>query len=212
MTRALLALALTGCLRSTTFQCETSAQCGAEGVCEADRFCSFPSTACASGRVYGDNSGPHSNECVGATTEDAPPPGDGMPDAAKCPATYATLPNAGTRGHVYRFVNMDRTWTQHRDACAAENTFLAFPDGPDAALELAALRVAAADGAWLGINDIQNEGTRINSLGMPVSAQTNALVDLDGNPMNTDCFVIDITTIDDASCGDTRKAVCECVP
>jgi hypothetical protein len=209
---ALFAFALAGCLRTTTFQCETSAQCGADGLCEADNFCSFPSTSCPSGRVYGDNSGPHSNQCVGAATDDAAMPGDAMPDASSCPATYMALPNAGTRGHVYRFVNMDRTWTQHRDACAAEGTFLAFPDGPDAAMELAALRTAAGDGAWVGVDDIANEGTRINSLNMAISAQTQALVDIDGNPTGTDCFRIDTTTLDDAQCSDTRKAVCECVP
>jgi Lectin C-type domain len=207
MKRALLALSLTGCLRSTTFQCETSAQCGAEGLCEADNYCSFPSTSCPSGRVYGDNSGPHSNQCV-----DEAMPVDAMPDASNCPATYMALPNAGTRGHVYRLVDLDRTWAQHRDACAGEAAFLAFPDGPNAAMELAALRTAAGNGAWVGVNDIANEGNRVNSLNMPISAQTQALVNIDGNPTGTDCFVIDNTSLDDASCNDSNKAVCECVP
>lgn len=210
-----LACALAGCLRSTTFQCEDSAQCGTDGICEPDRFCSFPSSACASGRVYGESSGPRSEQCVGGVAGDAgtePLPGDAMTDATRCPAGYAALPNAGARGHLYELVNLDQTWTQHRDACAGEGTFLAFPDGAQAALELAALRSAAGDGAWVGVNDIANEGARVTSLNMTISAQTAALINITGNPNATDCFIINTTSLDDAVCTETRKAVCECVP
>jgi len=219
-----LASTLTGCLRSTNFQCETSAQCGAEGVCEADKFCSFPSSSCTSGRVYGDNSGPSSNECVGGAGNDGgtePTIGNEMPGgepvATNCPGTgYAALPNSGPRGHHYKALMNLANWSQHRDACAAEGTFLAFPDGTNATnagLELAALRVVLLDAAWVGINDLAVEGAYVNSLNMPVSAVTGGLINTGGgNPNGVDCLIINTTTMEDANCGDTRKAACECIP
>jgi hypothetical protein len=59
--------AATGCLRATTFQCQTDAQCtsgGVQGVCEANGFCSFPDPACMSGQRYGSLSGSAAGECV----------------------------------------------------------------------------------------------------------------------------------------------------
>lgn len=52
---ALLA-ALPGC-KGLTFACSDDVQCGADGTCELDGWCSFPDTACESGRRYGDASG-----------------------------------------------------------------------------------------------------------------------------------------------------------
>ena len=45
-----------GC-RSLTFACSDDVQCGADGTCELDGWCSFPDTACDSGRRYADASG-----------------------------------------------------------------------------------------------------------------------------------------------------------
>ena len=209
-----LAIASAGCLRSTTFQCETDTQCGTDGLCEADKFCSFPSSSCASGRVYGDNSGPRSNQCVGGAADDAgtEPLGEA---ASTCPTGYAPLPNSGPRSHMYKLLSSPATWPQQRDACAAELTFLAFPDGAnatDANLELAALRALANEGAWVGVNDIANEGMYQTSLNQPASAVTRGLINLNDNPMGTDCIVIDDTDLDDANCTNTRAGVCECIP
>ena len=215
-----VAIASGGCMRSTAFHCETNEQCGADGLCEPDQFCSFPSSECASGRAYGESSGPQSSQCVGAAGVDAGPgmPGDaagGEPPAPACPSGYAALPNAGPRNHVYKLRTALATWSQHRDACAAEGTFLAFPDGAtaaDARLELAALRALAGNAAWVGVNDIQAEGQYRTSLNQPVSAATQSLIMTAGNPSMTDCLVINNTTLDDTGCNTTHPAVCECVP
>jgi len=212
-----------GCLKSTNFQCDTSAQCGAGGQCEGDGFCSFPSSSCASGRAYGDNSGPNSGECVGGTGGDGgtePVPGDmggSEPLPSNCPATgYDVLPNSGPRGRKYKLLDTPATWPTHRDFCAAtDGTFMAFPDGTNLAnaqLELAALRVLAGDGAWVGVNDLTTEGSYRTSLNQAVSASTAGLITTMGNPNATDCLVINTTTLDDADCTTARKAVCECVP
>jgi len=210
-----------GCLRSTNFQCANDGECGAGGQCESDRFCSFADSSCSGGRRYGDNSGPNSGECTsGGTGGEAgmEPTVNGEagmePIAAQCPGNYNTLPNSGTRMHRYRLLNQNRAWATHRDDCQAAGVtagkmiFLAFPDGPQAAMELAALQTLAGDGAWVGVEDIT--GARKNSLGQALSTETNALINESGSP--GDCFVINGTSLDDESCTNTHVAVCECVP
>ena len=73
-----LALSPLACLRSTTFTCATSTDCGADGVCEPNNFCSFADAACAQGRRYGALSGPVAGQCVGET----PPPTEANPSPA----------------------------------------------------------------------------------------------------------------------------------
>ncbi len=58
------------------FNCELDSDCQAEGqsngICEANKFCSFTDFACGpNGRSYSENSGEFSNECVGARQPDA---------------------------------------------------------------------------------------------------------------------------------------------
>lgn len=57
-------LALPAC-SSEVFECVGSHQCGEDGACEENGYCSFPSSDCPSGRKYGDlsNSGV-SGQCV----------------------------------------------------------------------------------------------------------------------------------------------------
>ncbi|MDQ3367730.1 MAG: C-type lectin domain-containing protein [Myxococcota bacterium] len=218
-----LALACAGCLRTTTFRCDDNADCNG-GQCETTEggFCSFADSSCStSGRRFGDHAGPSSNQCVGETAMvDGGPPGpDSATDAAPpmgCKAAYMTLPNSGPRGHRYLLQNTNLTWVQHRDACAADGAFLAFPDGAalaDARAELAALLTLAGDNVWVGVTDQVAEGVYRTSLNQPVSAITTMLIMIgNGNPNGRDCFVGTGTTITDVSCTDTRKAVCECVP
>ncbi|MDQ3366995.1 MAG: hypothetical protein M3680_16350 [Myxococcota bacterium] len=56
---------------ATVFNCDSDVQCGAGGACEADQLCSFVDAACPGGRAYGPSSGPHSNQCVGGSVDDA---------------------------------------------------------------------------------------------------------------------------------------------
>ena len=215
----LITIALTGCLRSTTFQCEESTECGTGGQCEADGLCSVASSGCASGREYAPSSGGKSGECVGgnpggeAGSEPIVPGGE--PEPMGCRADYAVLPNSGPRNHRYLLIAATGSWNAQRDFCAANMGYLAWPDGTslaNAQLELNALRTLAGDLAWVGVNDIVTEGTYLTSLNTTASTFTQMLMNLGGNPNPTDCFFINNTTLDDANCGDLRKAVCECVP
>jgi hypothetical protein len=100
---ALLAIAVTGCLRTTAFHCATDSDCklgGAQGTCELVGFCSFEDPACASGHRFGDLSGNVANQCVGDQTFNDAAPGDGPHDAhifhdappvAFCDSTQTTL-------------------------------------------------------------------------------------------------------------------------
>src|SRR5690242_4484989 len=76
---------VTGCnYGASAFSCDSDSQCGAGGMCELGHghFCSFPDSACQSGRRFGELAGGQSHQCVGAEIDagiDAPP--DAPPDA-----------------------------------------------------------------------------------------------------------------------------------
>ncbi len=53
---ATLASLLAACGQPHTFTCAADAECGVAGRCEANAFCSFPDTECASGSRYGEHS------------------------------------------------------------------------------------------------------------------------------------------------------------
>jgi hypothetical protein len=220
---AALALGSSGCLRSTTFKCDTNTDCGAGGQCEvaAGGFCSFADSSCtASGRRFGDSSGASSGKCVGEVGDDAGVGAEKPIDAPEipsgCPGNFMTLPNSGPRGHRYLLINTQAGWTAQRDGCAAMSTFMAFPDGAtnaDAQLELAAVVTLAGNGVWVGVEDIVTNGAYKTSLGQPVSARTLALINPGGgNPNQQGCFTTNGTSMTDEDCADTRKTVCECVP
>lgn len=85
----ILALALTGCLKSLPFQCALDGDCGAGGACEGNGFCSFVDSSCPGGRRFGELSGPVAGQCVGDTPNDAPIdecPGDADCDEVLDPA------------------------------------------------------------------------------------------------------------------------------
>src|SRR5215467_9276093 len=78
------AVAGSGCsYRAGDFMCTSDESCSATGIagrCEPNGFCSFVDTTCASGRRFGDGSGPYSNMCVGvadAGVDSAPDVGGG---------------------------------------------------------------------------------------------------------------------------------------
>lgn len=216
---AVLALALTGCLRQTQFQCETDTACGTGGACESTGFCSFVDKNCDSGRRYADSAGPNSGQCTGGGSNldggtDGPRVDSGPIDTpVGCPANFMTIAGAGT--HVYRVIPTADTWTKQQAACRAFslNAYLMVPD--DAA-ELAA--VDAASGAtlfWVGVNDIATEGAFINVFDM--QQQTflpwQPPAPDDGGP-GEDCVeaITTTNTINDERCNSSRPAVCECNP
>jgi hypothetical protein len=219
----LIAIASAGCLRSTTFKCEESTECGAGGQCEADGLCSVASSSCPSGRAYGPSSGSKSGDCVGDTGIDGgnEMPGEGgggEPPPMGCRADYMVLPNSGPRGHRYLAVATAATWPQQRDFCVANMGYLAFPDGTtlaNAQMELSAIVTLGGTDLWVGVNDIGGpgqEGKYKTSLNVAVSAITQMLITESGNSNNEDCLAGITTTMNDEDCAVAKKAVCECVP
>lgn len=75
---AILALALTACVRVDTYRCDSADDCGAAGTCQPIGYCSFADPACRSGERYGEGAGGLSHTCVGgidpvdASVDDAP--------------------------------------------------------------------------------------------------------------------------------------------
>jgi hypothetical protein len=211
-----------GCLRSTTFKCEDSTECGAGGQCESDGLCSVASSGCASGREYGPNSGSQSGECVGGNGGEGGPGSEPVvgsePLPMGCRADYMALPSSGPRGHRYFLINTTASWPGQRDACAMNQGFLAFPDGAvlaDAQAELLAVVTFGGAGLWMGVNDLGGngqEGKYRTSLNMMASTVTLMLVTESGQSQNEDCLAGTTTTMTDEDCASLRKAVCECVP
>jgi lectin-like protein len=222
-----LALSPLACLRSTTFTCATSTDCGTDGVCEPNNFCSFADASCAQGRRYGSLSGPVAGQCVGETPPptdggaDTPPPSDMMIDApvtCKNSSLYNAI-TGGNTNHTYRLVATSAQWMQQRDQCAVEGGNLAIPD--DTA-ELMGVSALAGTGIWIGLSDLAVEGTFVNVLGQAPTFNSAPLVNgmapwANGQPDNkpnpgADCARADTNqTFSDDKCNGALRAVCECV-
>lgn len=91
-----------GCQQPQAFQCEVAADCvsaGADGVCEANGFCSFPDMRCPSGRAFGEFAEQSlAGQCVepdaaGGDTEGAVHETTGTTTGVSASATGATLPS-----------------------------------------------------------------------------------------------------------------------
>lgn len=77
------------------FHCDTSDQCTG-GFCEPEGLCSFSDDDCASGRRFGDLSGPLAGVCVGeGTPTDAPDSDDALVDMALSDTPGAAFCDAG---------------------------------------------------------------------------------------------------------------------
>lgn len=90
-----------GCWQNTEFSCNGTSECvarGVAGVCEPDQHCSFPSTNCASGRRYGDFSGPFSGQCVGEEQQDVPLPPPVIPRPSEPEESTGLSPDDLTTG------------------------------------------------------------------------------------------------------------------
>jgi len=223
-----LAISPLACLRSTQFTCASTAECGTDGVCEANSFCSFTDATCPMGRRYGELSGPFAGKCVGEEPgmdggiDTAP--GDGpqpdMPPATDCKTSTAYNPiTGGTTGHTYRLVATAAQWMTQRDLCAIEAGNLAIPD--DTA-ELMGIIGLAGSGAWIGLSDLAVENTFVTVLGQAPTFNSAPLVNgmapwANGQPDNkpnpgADCVRGDTNqTFSDDKCNQSLRAVCECV-
>ncbi len=82
-----------GCETFDAFLCDSHHECGADGICEMDRMCSFPDPACPSGRRYGEHSGEQVDRCTSA----GEPAGED-PEAPGRPAADDDDPEPSTMG------------------------------------------------------------------------------------------------------------------
>ena len=209
-----------GCLRSTTFQCETTEQCGGCNTCEPEGYCSRPDPSCAeSGSRFHESAGPYANKCVGSVAGDDGGVDDVPPDedtpAAGCPNGYAPLPNAGP--HQYKLITAAGQWAAQRDACRATDPTRAYLAIPDDLTEMQALSAAATAATfWVGIEDQTTEGAYVTVKG----GTPTFLVWLAGQPDNAgggageDCVagVSNTANLQDDRCNKQYRALCECEP
>ena len=207
------ALGLAGCLRSTEFQCETSSQCGAQGVCESTKFCSFPDDQC--GRRYAPSAGSLANQCVGGETDGGV---DGARDggidtpASLCPTGFGPLAGAP---HQYKLVPAAATWNAQSAACAAlsSTTYLAIPDDMN---ELGALDTLAGATTtyWVGISDAATEGTWLTVKGGTQTFLPWETGHPTTSPPNNQNDCVRVVTADakffDDKCNTQLAAICEC--
>jgi hypothetical protein len=216
-----LAASPLACLRTTSFACQSNDQCGSDGMCElATGFCSFADAECPMGRRYGDLSGPFAGKCVGEPvgtdggTEGTPGDGPGIdgPPVTDCKtdATYMTIPS-GQLGHTYRTLVTPLMWTQQRDKCVTEGATLVIPDD---ATELGAIAAFSAAAFWVGVSDQGTENTFLTVLGAPATFLPWRAGQPDDKNPGEDCVRADNATLtySDERCGNTARAVCECIP
>lgn len=224
-----LANATAGCLRTTSYKCSSSDQCGAGGACEDTGYCSFADPECADGRRYAEYSGTYSNKCVGEVIVDGDGGVDGPDDGnmtdvpqGNCPTTYSAL--NGASGRLYRVITGPASWTTQRTACAGDgaNTYLAIPDTQ---AELTAIVTAANATIWVGVEDagaddnmfvtVQNATAYPTNNGLWATSEPDDMPEQGGGPNTAECVsagTADSGKLSDDRCTETYAAVCECEP
>jgi hypothetical protein len=212
----LLVLPLAGCLRSTWYTCTMNSQCGTDGQCESNNYCSFPDSTC--GRRFGPQAGVYANQCVNAVIGDAgidTTCGGGC-DAPNdmggggCPSDFMS-PSGAPAGHSYKRIATAADWPTQKAACAAlgSNVVLGFPSSP---AELTAMSTLAAGADyWVGIDDLPPATTFVNTRGMNQTFLPWDQGQPSNNPMDNCVEVIEQNaTIQNTRCTMTFAAICEC--
>lgn len=137
--------------------------------------------------------------------------GDGVPDvpAGICPADFIQLP--GGSPHVYRLASGPAIFNSQLDNCAALSiaAYLAIPDDQP---ELDGLVGLAATSIWVGIDDLQTEGTYRTVIGQVATFLPFAVSEPDGTPLQNCLFADDQSQLHDQSCSSNLPAICECEP
>ena len=206
-----------GCLRSTEYHCETSAQCGPGGTCQTSvGFCSFADSQC--GERFGPQAGPYANQCVGSTTIDGGIDGkpiDGMSDGGNhCPSGYNEITN-GTPGHRYKLVPGGDNWQNQHDFCAATSPF-AYLTIPDDTTEQGGLDTLAGANAlyWIGVDDLVTEGTFLTVKNVAPTFHPWATGQPNNGPPAENCVEAITATGEwnDDRCNTNLPAICECDP
>jgi hypothetical protein len=213
----IIAIAASGCLRTTAYHCDSSDQCGAGGTCQSSvGFCSFADPEC--GQRFGPQAGQYANTCVtpeqgiDAAIDSKIPMIDGPP-GSHCPTGYNTIPN-GTAGHRYKLSPLNDTWMQQVTACGSQFTYLAIPNDPT---ELGALDtfIGLEPDYWVGIGDAGAEGTFVTVKGDPATYlpwQAPAPDNSGPGPENCVDVITAAAMFDDSKCNIQFAAICECDP
>ena len=214
--RAVVAIALCGCLRSTQYVCETSDQCGNGGTCEQPQgFCSVADQTCSSGRRFGDAAGSLSNTCVGGDTGSDGGPGSdgsGSDGGNKCPDTYLALAGAPPNQR-YRVNTKTQDWVKAQSDCLADSSlaYLAIPEDMN---ELVAQGTLTAAKHWVGIND-HVAGNYVDLKGNPAFLVFAAGQPDDNASNSQQCIAVLNNQMSDEKCGPgggapNLQSVCEC--
>lgn len=218
-------IASAGCLRSTQFQCATNADCGANGTCEAVKFCSFPDPACGGNR-FSDTAGPYANQCTsnanmpdagtGSGSDSGGGSDSGMTDAGStgCPSGYDVV---GTLPHKYKVIPGAQDWQTQVAACHATSVsaYLIIPDDATELMAIDALTTTPGT-YWIGVGDAATEGTYLNIKNMPQMflPWDTAAGEPNNGPPEEDC--VDAHKANNFfytdKCSIKMAAVCECEP
>ena len=213
-----LVVAAPGCVHDSSFSCSTDSECGGNGNCEGNSFCSFPDTTCSEGRRFGQWSGSVANQCVDAASNGG------------CSAAYHT-PTTGTGSgsggapltggsnafgaHRYRGITSTAPWASQRDACAADGTssYLAIVDDSTEFSSITQF-VSGLDSTkiWVGVDDLATEGSYVTVRGGVAGYLPWATNQPDGGTQDCVATTKDSRRYTDELCTDAYVAVCECEP
>lgn len=225
----LLALATSGCLRTTEYRCADDTSCGAGGACETSGYCSTIDAECASGRRYGESAGPLSGTCtsggmnmqddadinpmidMGVNNVDAMIDG---PPAAQCPGQYQTI-TGGNMGHKYFAITAGNDWAAQETACQL-TTAQAHLAVPDDLAELTALDtlIGGTNRYWIGVSDSAAETQFVRVTGGNQTFLPWIMGAPDDAGPGEDCVEAIPATheFNDERCNTSRPAICECAP
>lgn len=173
------------------------------------------------GATPADDQPPPAGSDAAPSGSDAPPAGsdaglDGPPSPEAC--TTSTQYSDVHGGHRYRVTNAGLDYDTAVDACTADGAHLVVIDDQPEQDFVAGLLDNTGGDAWIGLNDLFVEGTEEWVTGSKHSFRAFA----GGEPNDAngaeDCvYMTDDNNghnhlWNDTSCGETRRAVCECDP
>ncbi len=212
-----LVLPVAGCLRNTWFTCTMDSQCGTNGACESNGYCSFPDSTC--GRRFGPQAGVYANQCVSSVLGDAGMDTSGCGSSCdapndtgggSCPSNFVT-PSGAPAGHSYKWIANATDWVSQRSACAAlgARVVLGYPSSQG---ELNAMSTLSGGvDYWVGIDDLPPATTFVNTRGMNQTFLPWDQGTPSNNPMDQCVEVIEQNaTINNTRCTMTFPAICEC--
>jgi lectin-like protein len=147
--------------------------------------------------------------------DDAPPPDTVTPDvlgdgAGACPTGFDPLP--GGSAHRYRMESGSDLFDSQVNFCVALSAGAGYLAIPDDQIELDGMRVLTTTNFWVGIDDLQTEGTYLTVNGTVATFLPFASGEPTGNAQQNCLFVDTIGKLHDQDCSTNLPAICECEP